>query len=391
MKSLLQAFKELGYKETDYNADIEPATVMVVQATQENGERRSTNHAFLSPVRHRKNLKVVTGARVTKILIHPENKTAYGVEYVSEKERRTKFRAFVSKEVIVSGGSINSPQLLMLSGIGPKDTLEELGIDVIKDLNVGRNLQDHTSTTCVRYFVNESCIVPEGNLQRDLMAYLFQRKGPWSATGPLQLTAFTTSSYASYPDIQYHIGSGVDPRSPGFGALRTLCYYNQLVFLCAGLRPESRGYITINTTDPFQQPLIYSNPFNTKRDVDVVIEACKAATNLGKTVAFQESGITLDRTPLAGCTDFEFGSDEYWACAARFSVQTVYHPVGTCKMGPSTDTEAVVNPRLQVYGVKRLRVADASIMPYIVSGNTNAPTIMIAEKCSDFIKEAWQD
>jgi choline dehydrogenase-like flavoprotein len=138
---------------------------MLAQATQEKNERRGTSRAFLSPVLQRKNLKVITGGIVTKILTHPGNKTAYGVEYVLERERdrNTKYQALVSKEVIVSSGVINSPQLLMLSGIGPRDTLEKLGIKVIQDLKVGRNLQDHSGSSGVQYSLNDSCLIKKGH------------------------------------------------------------------------------------------------------------------------------------------------------------------------------------------------------------------------------------
>jgi choline dehydrogenase-like flavoprotein len=391
--SLLQAFKELGLEEIDYNAGGGPG-VMLAQATHENGERRSTNRAFLTPVLQRKNLKVITGGIVTKILIHPENKTAYGVEYVSERDRNTIYRALVSKEVIVSSGAINSPQLLMLSGIGPRDTLEKLGIKVIQDLKVGRNLQDHTGSRGVQFSFKESFCFEKGQMQHDWRRYAFQKSGPFSAVGTLQVLAFDSSSHADYPDIQFHAMPTVEPglvaEHENDEAFGSYAYYNKIILHSSVLRPTSRGYVTINSTDPLQPPLIYNNMIYSERDVDIAVEGCKFAARLGETKAFKEAGITLDRTPLAGCTEFEHGTVEYWKCTVRLWLLSLYHPAGTCKMGPPTDAEAVVNSELKVYGVKGLRVADASIMPYIVSGNTNAPVIMIGEKCSDLIKEEWE-
>lgn len=394
VRSVIEAFKEVGYKEMDYNAN--PAKVpgvMLVQAFQENGERRSSNRAFLSPVRGRENLKVVTGVRATKILIDAEKKTAYGIEYVSERERKMKFQAFASKEVILSGGVFGSAQLLMLSGIGPKDTLEALGISVIQDLKVGQNMQDHVSTSGFGYLLKESCIIHEEELWRDLESYIGKSyRGPWSATGTLQLTAFASSPGASYPNIQYYPLSETRKSGVNGTSFYSLwCYYNRITFVPTPLRPKSRGYVTINSTDPFQQPVIYTNTFNDREDLDVVVYSCKLAMELEKTKAFKKAGITLDRTRPDGCTDFEYGTNEYFECVSRVLTSAVYHPVGTNKMGPSSDKNAVVDPELKVYGVNGLRVVDASIMPFIVSANTNAGTVMIAEKGADMIKKTHKE
>jgi choline dehydrogenase len=156
----------------------------------------------------------------------------------------------------------------------------------------------------------------------------------------------------------------------------------------AVLRPKCRGYLTINSSDPFAPPLIYPNSFCSHHDLDVISDGFKAAVKLADTKTFIDNGFRLDRTSPAECSHLQFGTDDYWVCAAIQTTHSNYHPVGTCKMGPPSDPDAVVDPNLRVYGVKHLRVIDSSIMPDITSGNTNAPSIMIGEKGADIIKKS---
>ena len=395
--TFMEAYKELGYNAVDFNAD-KVTGVMVIQATQRNGERRSTNRAFLEPVRHfRKNLRIVTNVRVTKVLINPVEKVAYGVEYAKEKTRTSTGKIWASKEVIVSGGTINSPQLLMLSGIGPQRVLQGLGVTVIEDLKVGENLQDHVSVAELTFkFSKSSSIVPtRDELKADIKMYTeSKRNGPLSGTGVNQLEGYLKSrripTTEDYPDIQYFTYSNLvseDSTVCPTNITRPLSYYNIVKYMPALVRPESRGYITINSTDPFVPPLIYPNYFNDSRDIEVMIDALNIAVNLSKTNALKSAGIYLDTNPSELCKDYEYATEEYWICLMKNYTQTVYHPAGTCKMGPSKATGAVVDPQLRVHGVRRLRVVDASVMPRVPSGNLNAGVIMIAEKCADLIKE----
>lgn len=396
-----EAYKELGYDEVDFNAYKVTGT-MVIQATQRNGERKSTNRAFLEPVRHlRNNLKIVTNVRVTKVLIDPIRKQAYGVEYAHEKTRTSTGKILASREVIVSGGTINSPQLLMLSGIGPKKTLQELGITVIQDLRVGENLQDHVSVTGLTFKLSgSSSIVPtRDELKNDIKKYIEpKRTGPLSGTGVNQLEGYLKSRHIpaaeDYPDIQYFTYSSIvseDPTECTINFTRPLSYYNMITFMPTLVRPESRGYITINSKDPFVPPLIYPNYFNNLRDLEVIIDGLNTGVKLSKTNALKSAGIALDTNRLDLCKYYEYGTDDYWMCLARNYTKTVYHPAGTCKMGPSNDPGAVVDQQLRVHGVKHLRVADASIMPRVLSGNLNAGIIMIAERCADFIKGDYRE
>lgn len=397
--TFMKAFLELGYTEVDFNA-YQVTGVMMIQATQRNGERKSTNRAFVEPVRHlRKNLRIVTNVSVTKILIDPVSKQAYGVEYAYEKSRKPTYKIFASKEVIVSGGAVNSPQLLMLSGIGPQKVLQGLGIKVIQDLKVGENLQDHVSVTGLTYRLSKSSsIVPtRDELKDDIKKYTeSKRNGALSGTGVNQLEGYIKSRYIptteDYPDIQYFMYSNIvseEPTECTVNITRPLSYYNIIKYMPALVRPDSRGYITINSTDAFSPPLIYPNYFNDSRDLEVIIDAMNFGVDLSETHVLRSAGISLDMEPLELCKYYEIGTDDYWICLAKNYTHTLYHPAGTCKMGPSKDAGAVVDPQLRVHGVKRLRVADASIMPRVVSGNLNAGIIMIAERCADFIKRDY--
>nr|CAD7392756.1 unnamed protein product [Timema cristinae] len=344
VRALIEAFKELGYKEVDFNAERQEG-VMRAQTTSFKGERQSTNSAFLKPVRDsRPNLKVITHAQVTRILIDTKTKRAQGVEYVLNDNKKEYFRIYVNKEVILSAGALGSPHLLMLSGIGPTEYLQPLRIPVIQDLSVGYNLQDHVSSSGVHFMLsNKTTQVPQTLDKRlgDLDKYFQESKGPLTATGVLQVVAYAKSQYArvmdDYPDIQPTV-----------------------------LRPRSRGILIINSTDPFTRPHIHPNYFSDRLDMEILIEGLLLGVQLSQTKVLRDLGYTLNSTPLPSCAALQFGSFPYWRCVIRQYTQTIYHPAGTCKMGPRTDRNAVVDPELQVYGIINLRVVDASIMPYIV-------------------------
>lgn len=276
---LIDAWRELGYPEIDMNAESQLG-VMLYQHTSRHGERLSTNGAFIRPIRRkRRNLTIRTQSHVTRVLIDPGTKHAFGVEYIRDGDYRIT-TVMARKEVILSAGSINSPKILMLSGVGPKEHLDYFGIQVIQNLRVGENLHDHVTIRGVIVSINKTAVT-ESDEQRmeDLQNYRQTRKGPLSATGPLQIGVFIETEYSEEkyaPDIQFSFDAAnvmdyitnptLEPN------VQPLSYYDALNLRPIVLQPRSRGRILLNTTDPiWGAPLIYPNYFGDYRDLDILV------------------------------------------------------------------------------------------------------------------------
>lgn len=395
---LTEAFNQGGLPLTDYNGRYQEGT-MQAQAFSVNGERVSTNTAFIQPIRYkRKNLVVEINSEATKILIDKQKK-AHGIVYVKDGK---KYTVYAKKEIIISAGSINSPKLLMLSGIGPKKHLEHLGILVVKDLAVGENLQDHvTFNGIIIALPNKTATtVSQNEVLQAVVNYAKMeiKKGPLSANGPVNSVSFLkTESDLIAPDVQYQVDHVPnwrefisDPITGEAVSILPTSFYDGLLPRTMNLVPKSRGVLLLNASNPDGPPLLYANYLSDERDFIPLLKGVKFLLSLEKTEAFRSNGAYFVREPLPACRHYPWGTEEYYICLAKAYTSTTYHPVGTCKMGPESDKKAVLDNELRVYGVGNLRVIDSSIMPDIVRGNTNAPSIMIGERGVDFLIKQWR-
>jgi len=373
-EAFIAAARNAGFPANpDFNGDSQEG-VGYYQLTEWNGRRSSTAVCYLDPVKGRPNLEIRTRAQVAKILV--EDGRAVGVAYTRGNARE---EVRCSREIVLSGGAINSPQVLQLSGIGPGALLQEHGIPVVRDLpGVGGNLADHMQVRAVY-----RCTKPI-SFNDDLRAwprkaamvfeYLTTRGGPMTV-GAGQVGLFARSGpEVATPDIQFHFMT-VSVEKPG----EKLHDFSGFTSSICQLRPESRGTVQIRSADPFDKPAIRANYFSTETDRRTIVAGMRLARKISETA------------PLSDLIEAEFipgpdvQTDEEMVAAARQHANTIFHPVGTCKMGG--DPQAVVDDRLRVHGIAGLRVADCAIMPTLVSGNTNAGAIMIGEKCAAMMLE----
>jgi choline dehydrogenase len=352
------------------------------QLTVKNGRRWSAAMAYLRPALDRKNLTVVTEAHAERVII--KDGRATGVRF---KKDGDSVKATARREVILCGGAVNSPQLLELSGIGDPEVLRAAGIDVVVAASgVGANLQDHYVVS-MQYRLNNCVSVNElsrgWRLVREAARYAASRKGLLTMSAAHVQAYVRTRPGLDGPDVQFHIlPATVDVEKFVSKQIWELEKLPGLTFAACQLRPESRGTIHVKSADPFAPPSIRPNYLSTPLDRDTIV----AGLRWGRVIAGQQALSPYMGDELLPTTAVESDADllEF----ARQSGSTIYHPVGTCAMGRAGDPNAVVDPELRVRGVEGLRVVDASVMPRLVSGNTNAPTIMIAEKASDMIRAA---
>lgn len=408
-KAFVEANKHLGQEEIDYNSGYNLG-VSYLQANTLNGVRHSAFRAFIEPIVDRPNLHIMLGTRVTKVLINPATKSAFGIECIRNR-RRLLIKA--RKEVILSAGAFHSPQLLMLSGIGPASDLKMHGIPVLQDLPVGKMMSDHLCHYGVTFIMNTS-----GNSLK--LDQLFTPKyvidflhgqGPLTVPGSDEALSFIKTKNGEsrgndVPDIEliglsasFHSDYGISAR----GIRLKKQIYNEvyrpltldspdvLTVVPMLFHPKSTGYLELRNANPFTAPKFYPNFLKHSEDVETLLEGTKFAVRLLQTPAMQKLGARLHSIPLPSCAHFHYASDDYWRCSIRTISSTLHHQVGTCKMGPVGDKSAVVSPELKVHGIKNLRVADTSIVPESPTAHTNAISFMIGEKLSDMLKQEWSE
>ncbi|KAL1485402.1 hypothetical protein MTO96_010124 [Rhipicephalus appendiculatus] len=404
----------MGYKTVDSNAG-EQTGFCPNQFTMRGKERWSTSKAFVIPVAgERPNLHISLFSMATKVLF--EEKRAVGVTFLKDGAEHT---ALAAREVILSAGVANSPKLLMLSGVGPKDHLKELKIPVLADLPVGSDLQDHVIVGGIGVHLRDPYNVGVSGVRAALDYYRYNtdggdeisknvlfgaykrlnalRPGPWTLPAGAEALAFVKTKYANasddYPDVEIML-IGVPPSSAfvetyltGQGLKQEVYdqYYKpfrgepSFQMIPMVMRPKSRGFVKLRSVDPMDDPIIDPRYYSHPDDVDVIVEGLKVCKQIADSEAFRSHGGRFWTVPFPGCEQHVQFSDEYWRCLALSFASTAAHPAGTCRMG--SDPLAVVDPRLRVRGgVTGLRVVDASVIPDMLSGHLNAPVVMIARE-----------
>ncbi len=376
-------FVETGSKIFGYNDDFNGKNqegIGFYQTTQKNGKRCSAAKAYLVPCLDRENLTVMTETNVNKIII--ENNKAIGVECVNNKGEFLIINA--NKEVLLSSGAFGSPQILLRSGIGPSNEIIKHNIEHVHDLpGVGKNLQDHIDYLSVHRYNSMELIGFSlksifYKFPLEILKYIFAKVGMFTSTVAEAGGFIKSNDEIDIPDMQLHFAPAMVVDHG-----RTSVWGHGLSCHVCLLRPKSRGEVTLNSSDPNDDPKIDPKFLSHPDDMHALIEG------------YKKMMMILNEEPVSKYTSnhverpIDLNNDKDIEQAIREEADTVYHPVGTCKMG--NDDMSVVDEKLKVYGIDGLRVVDASIMPTLIGGNTNAPTIMIGEKASDMILEYWQN
>lgn len=396
-------------KETGHNLVSDPNAQYQVgftyaQGTIERGKRVSAAKAFLEPIKDRKNLHVIKNGYVTDVVVKRNKARSVNV-VINDKKINIKAK----KEFILSAGAIGSPQILMHSGIGPVDQTLDLGIKFVRNApGVGANLQDHTVVYIpLKLHKSYAQPMPESDLIDDIFMYLMYGVGGFSHVGVYDYVGFvdTRNATSDIPDIQmlYHqFRMGEDKRlkrfidKVGFNAdvkksiMSGISETELLMVMIVLLKPKSRGKIELRSADPFEKPIIHGNYLSEREDVETLIRGVNIVKRMLHSKTAKNHEVEMIQVNLPVCSDIGFDKPGYWECYVKHMSSTMYQPTSTCRMGPEKDRNSVVDARLKVHGVEKLRVVDASIMPESIRGGGNTAVVMIAERASDLIKDDWK-
>ena len=381
----------------------------VMQTNIRDGKRVSSAKGFLKPVADRPNLDILTHSLVERILFsggyQGVPRRVKGVVFRRNGER---FTVRARKEVILSAGVIGTPKILLLSGIGPREDLARLGIPLVADLPVGQNMRSHVGTGEVAFTLREPVAFNPLRIYTNplnILSYL-NRQGPLAAVSGFEGMGMYRTGLdpdSSYPDIQLYmltVTPGVDGglvyrRSLNFddqtfSKWKPLSFKDGFNIVPVLSHPKSRGSVKLRSRDPEDPPIINPNYFDHPLDMQRMISAINFSLSLGNSGEFAKFGAKFYDRPLDQCRYFPMYSDQYWECAVRHFTYPLYHDCCTAPMGPRDSRDSVVDSQLRVHQVQGLRVADASVMPEIISSNTNAACVMIGEKAADLIRSFWK-
>ncbi|CAO1440300.1 unnamed protein product [Diamesa tonsa] len=392
---------EDGQKQVDYNG-AQQLGYSWIQTNTRNGRRISANQAYINPIKDgkRPNLFIKRNCRVAKVLINPTTKKTIGVQidllgYL--------YDVMVTKEVILSAGAINTPQILMLSGIGSTSHLASKGIQTIVDLKVGNYLQDHVAPGGLTILVNVSTIFATDAVSVVNLALYALGKGPITSPGGAEGISYHDTNPTvnnGWSDLEYlQIGGAISGdakfqeilniKKPTYDAMFGNMVTNKIngaMVYPMIMRPKSKGFVALRTGNYLDRPMIVPNYFTVREDITVALYGIRKLQRIIAKAPMQAIGASLLSIPVPGCELETYDSDDYWECYMRHMTFTIWHYSGTAKMGPSSNPDAVVSPTLKVHGITGLRVADNSIIPEIPSAHLNAVAMMIGEKAADLIK-----
>lgn len=392
--AILRGCQQLGYNITDYNGK-EMFGCSISQIYSNHGIRSDSGSAFIEPIKNRKNLKVLDKSYVTKLVISKSSKKVKGVIFTRNNKT---FIAKNRKEVILSAGSISSPHILLLSGIGPKEHLNSLKIPVVRDLPVGQNLLDHP----LSFLVFSTNISNTTESLEESASDFLQGEGSLTRISLFDAVTFFRTPVEPnehYPNVEFMFanfsGAAVAAKyfrwsDETFRALDANVP-NPLAFEIFLLRAKSQGSVTLKSANPFDYPIIDFNILSDEEndDIESLYQAIQLALKLIQTEAFRRLNVTLAVKQFPGCEDEEPLSKEFWYCYIRRATSMAFHSVGTCATGTSPST-GVVDKELKVFGVKRLRVADSSVIPFTPTAHLNSVCVAIGEKAADMIKNSHE-